>query len=79
MTIESTASGFEPNTITVSGPTEITVTNNDSVTHTFTLDDNSASELLAGGATVTVSVDVSETTGFHCNIHPEMTGTIEVV
>jgi hypothetical protein len=25
-----------------------------------------------------VSVDVSETTGFHCNVHPEMIGTIEV-
>ncbi|MGA9159770.1 MAG: cupredoxin domain-containing protein [Actinomycetota bacterium] len=78
ITIESTASGFDPDTITVSGPTEVTVTNNDSVTHTFTLDDNSASELLTGGETVTVAVDVSETTGFHCNLHPQMTGTIEV-
>jgi plastocyanin len=78
ITIESTASGFEPSTITVSGPTEVTVANDDSVTHTFTLDDDSVSELLAGGETVTVTVDVSETTSFLCNIHPEMTGTIEV-
>jgi len=78
ITIESTASGFDPNTITVSGPTEVTITNNDSVAHTFTLDDGSATELIDGGATVTVTVDVSSSTGFHCNIHPEMTGIIEV-
>lgn len=78
ITIESTASGFDPNTITLSGPTEVTITNNDSVAHTFTLDDGSATELIAGGETVTVTVDVSSSTGFHCNIHPEMTGTIEV-
>ena len=76
ITIEDSA--FDPNTITVSGPTEVTITNNDSVAHTFTLDDGSATELIAGGATVTVTVDVSSSTGFHCNIHPEMTGIIEV-
>jgi plastocyanin len=78
ITIESTASGFDPNTINVSGPTEVTITNNDSITHTFTLDDGSVSELIAGGETVTITVDVSETTGWVCNIHPSMTGTIEV-
>jgi plastocyanin len=69
---------FDPDTITVSGPTEVTVTNNDSATHTFTLDDGSVDETIEPGATKTVTVDVSASTGFHCNIHPQMTGQIEV-
>ena len=69
---------FDPDTITVSGSTEVTVTNEDSATHTFTLDDGSVDETVEPGATVTVTVDVSAATGFHCNIHPQMTGQIEV-
>jgi plastocyanin len=69
---------FDPDTITVSGPTEVTITNNDSTTHTFTLDDGSVDQTMDPGATETVTVDVSASTGFHCNIHPQMTGQIEV-
>jgi plastocyanin len=69
---------FDPDTITVSGPTEVTVTNQDTTTHTFTLDDGSVDETVEPGATVTVTVDVSAATGFHCNIHPQMVGQIEV-
>ena len=77
-TITIEGSTFDPDTITVSGPTEVTISNTDSFTHTFTLDDGSVSELIAGGETVTVTIDVSETTGWVCNIHPGMSGTIEV-
>jgi plastocyanin len=69
---------FDPNTITVSGPTEVTITNDDDATHTFTLDDDSVDETIEAGATATVTVDVSQTTGFHCTIHPQMTGTVEL-
>lgn len=69
---------FDPSTITVSGPTEVTITNDDDTTHTFTLDDDSVDETIDAGATATVTVDVSQTTGFHCTIHPQMTGTVEV-
>jgi plastocyanin len=69
---------FDPNTITVSGPTEVTITNDDDATHTFTLDDDSVDETIDAGATATVTVDVSQTTGFHCTIHPQMTGTVEL-
>ena len=69
---------FDPNTITVSGPTEVTITNDDDITHTFTLDDDSVDETIDAGATATVMVDVSQTTGFHCTIHPQMIGTVEV-
>jgi len=69
---------FNPSTITVSGPTEVTVTNNDTAPHTFTLDDGSVDLALGAGETGTATVDVSETTGFICTIHPSMTGTVEV-
>jgi plastocyanin len=77
-TITIAGFAFDPDTITVSGPTEVTVTNQDTTTHTFTLDDGSVDETVEPGATVTVTVDVSAATGFHCNIHPQMTGQIEV-
>jgi plastocyanin len=77
-TITIAGFAFDPDTITVSGPTEVTVTNEDSTTHTFTLDDGSVDETVEPGATETVTVDVSASTGFHCNIHPQMTGQIEV-
>jgi plastocyanin len=77
-TITIAGFAFDPDTITVSGPTEVTVTNDDSTTHTFTLDDGSVDETVEPGATETVTIDVSASTGFHCNIHPQMTGQIEV-
>ena len=77
-TITIAGFAFDPDTITVSGPTEVTITNNDSTTHTFTLDDGSVDETIDPGATETVTVDVSASTGFHCKIHPKMTGQIEV-
>ena len=77
-TITIAGFAFDPDTITVSGPTEVTVTNEDSTKHTFTLDDGSVDETVEPGATETVTVDVSASTGFHCNIHPQMTGQIEV-
>lgn len=69
---------FSPATLSVSGPTEVTITNNDSASHTFTLDDGSIDEELGGGESTTVTIDVSASTGFVCRFHPQMTGTIEV-
>ena len=69
---------FDPSTISVSGPTEVTITNEDDAAHTFTLDDGSVDQEIAGGESATVTVDVSETTGFVCRFHPQMTGTVEV-
>jgi plastocyanin len=69
---------FDPSTISVSGPTEFTITNNDSATHTFTLDDGSVDAEIAGGESTAVTIDVSESTGFVCRFHPQMTGTVEV-
>jgi plastocyanin len=69
---------FDPNTISVSGPTEVTITNDDSAAHTFTLDDGSVDQEIAAGESATVTVDVTESTGFICRFHPQMTGTVEV-
>jgi plastocyanin len=77
-TITISGFAFSPSTLQVSGETPITVTNEDGAAHTFTLDDGSVDARVDGGATVQVTVNVSETTGFHCTIHPQMTGTLEV-
>lgn len=70
---------FSPDSVTVSaGKVTLTVTNKDSVEHTFTLDDGSSSTNLQPGKTVTITLDLSKTVGWHCSIHPSMTGTLTV-
>jgi plastocyanin len=76
ITIEGFA--FAPTSLQVSGETTLTITNDDSAAHTFTLDDGSVDEEVAAGESIEVTVDVSESTGFHCEFHPQMTGTLEV-
>jgi plastocyanin len=76
VTIEGFA--FDPASIEVSGETTLTITNNDTAAHTFTLDDDSVDEEIGAGESVDVTVSVSETTGFHCRFHPQMTGSLEV-
>jgi plastocyanin len=70
---------FQPGTLQISGATEVTITNDDMAPHTFTLDDESIDEEIGGGESITVTLDLSESTGYFCRIHPDMTGTIEVV
>jgi plastocyanin len=73
---------FDPNTLTGSpGETlTITVTNDDSATHSFTADDGSVTQDIPSGtsATVTVTLPSSGTFGWHCRFHSSMTGTITV-
>lgn len=70
---------FEPTTITVAaGSTDIAITNADTVDHTFTLDNDTVDQAVAAGENVTVTVELSESVGFHCTIHPAMTGTLQV-
>jgi plastocyanin len=76
ITIEGFA--FDPASLTVSGETTLTITNNDTAAHTFTLDDDSVDQEIAAGESVDVTVNVSETTGFHCRFHSQMTGSLEV-
>ena len=70
---------FEPTTLTVaSGSTDIAITNADTVDHTFTLDDDTVDAAVSAGQNITVTIEVSESVGFHCEIHPTMTGTLQV-
>ena len=70
---------FEPTTITVAaGSTDIAITNADTVDHTFTLDNDTVDAAVSAGQNVTVTVELSESVGFHCEIHPSMTGTLQV-
>jgi plastocyanin len=54
------------------------VSNKDSTEHTFTLDDGSSNTNLPAGSTETITLDLTQTVGWHCTIHPSMTGTLNV-
>lgn len=78
-TIVAQGFAFSPDSLNVSaGKVTLTVTNEDSAEHTFTLDDGSSDTDLPQGETVTIALDLSETVGWHCTIHPSMTGTLNV-
>jgi plastocyanin len=78
-TIAAQNFAFSPDHVSVqAGTVTLTVTNRDSTQHTFTLDDGSSETSLDPGSTQTIELDVSETVGWHCSIHPSMTGTLEV-
>jgi plastocyanin len=73
---------FHPETLTAAGGEQATVTigNEDSVTHNFTLDDGGVSRDVPPGQTVDVTVPfpATGTAGFHCKFHPSMTGRLRV-
>ncbi len=78
-TIAAQNFAFTPDQISVpAGSVTLTVTNKDSTEHTFTLDDGSSDTQLDPGSTQTIDLDVTKTVGWHCTIHPSMTGTITV-
>ena len=53
--------------------------NDDSVEHSFTLDDDSASQDVEAGESSSITINVSDGIGWHCEYHPDtMKGTIEV-
>ena len=71
---------FQPDTLSAPGRQQapVTITNEDSVTHSFTLDDGGVSRDVPAGQTVEVTVPfpASATAGFHCKFHRSMTGTL---
>lgn len=70
---------FEPDVLSVApGTLTITVSNEDSVSHTFTLDDGRLDQAVSRQSSVDVELEVTETVTYHCEIHRSMTGTIEV-
>jgi len=66
---------FSPSTVTIPSGGSIEITNAGEATHSFTMDDESVSEDLEPGQTVTVTIATAGS--FHCRFHAQMTGTVE--
>jgi plastocyanin len=69
---------YDPSELTVDGSTTIEVLNEDDAEHSFTLDDDSVSQDVQPGESATVTIDPAASIGWHCEFHPDMTGTITV-
>ncbi len=73
---------FQPKKITVKKGTKVTWTNQDTVKHTVTPDDESvdfkSSELLGKGESYSVTFNAVGTFNYHCQPHPNMTASVEV-
>ena len=69
---------YDPTTITVATDGFVTWRNNDSAPHTVTFDSGPNCGNLSNGESVTVQFTVAGSYPYHCAIHPDMTGTVEV-
>ena len=73
---------FDPGKLTLEpgAKVELTLTNEDSTTHSFTSDDLGVDIEAAGGASASTSFTApnSGTAEFHCTFHTQMTGKITV-
>lgn len=70
---------FNPADIAATVGQTVTFTNGDSAPHTATLDDGSCTTPnIATGASEGLTFNAAGTYPFHCNVHPDMKGTITV-
>jgi len=70
---------FAPSPVALTTGQTVTFTNEDSVSHTVTLDDGSCDTgPITGGATAGLTFSEAGSYPFHCAIHSSMTGTFEV-
>ena len=70
---------FGPSSLEVSAGTEVTWTNQQGSPHTITADDGSfTSDNIAKDGTFSFTFLTPGTYTYHCEIHPNMTGTITV-
>ena len=71
---------FSPATVTVKPGDRVTVTNEDSATHTVTADDGHSFDTgdLANGQSHSISVSKPGSYPYRCSIHPNMHGTLVV-
>jgi plastocyanin len=70
---------FQPASVEVAAGSTVTWTNTGQAPHTVTADDGAFdSGQLAPGASFSQTFDTAGTFTYHCNIHPQMTGTIIV-
>lgn len=71
---------YQPSPVTVQAGGKVTWLNEDSADHTATLDDGSfTTGTLAGGKLKSESFKVPGVYAYHCEIHPQMKGELEVV
>lgn len=78
--VEIDGFAYVPATVTIQTGGKVTWINRDSEEHTATLDDGSFDTGdLAEGKLGSRSFKEAGTFGYYCEIHPEMTGTVEVV
>ena len=79
VTVQINNSVYSPNPITMKVGQQVNWKNNDSITHTATLEgqfNNVISPMSAQGAPVTMNA--AGTFNYHCTIHPGMNGSIVV-
>jgi len=70
---------YSPATITVKAGDSITWTNQDSVGHSATADDNSFDTgVLPQGQSKSITFSKAGTYTYHCSVHPTMKGTVVV-
>ena len=78
-TVEMRNNAFNPPQLNVAPGTTVTFVNNDSVAHTATANNGLFdSGELAPGASFPVVLDGAGTVTYHCELHPEMQGSIVV-
>ncbi|HEU0144113.1 MAG TPA: plastocyanin/azurin family copper-binding protein, partial [Nitrososphaera sp.] len=77
------AGAYNPNPASVSGGSTITWNNIDDTPHTATADDGSFDTgIINGGASGSALISTgtgTRTIPYHCNVHPEMRGTLQVI
>jgi plastocyanin len=78
-TVEILNNAFNPDQLNVAPSTTVTWVNRDSVAHTVTADNGLFdSGQLAPGASYPVVLEGAGTVTYHCELHPEMRGSIVV-
>lgn len=78
--VEIEGFAYVPRTVTIQAGGKVTWINRDSAEHTVTLDDGGFdSGDLAEGKLASESFKDAGAYPYHCEIHPEMTGTVKVV
>lgn len=71
---------YQPETVTIQAGGKVIWQNEDSIEHTATLDDGSfTTGPLAEGKLKSETFKTPGTYAYHCEIHPQMKGTVEVV
>ncbi len=79
VTVNIEGNAYAPDPVTAAVGDAIQWTNADAVPHTATLDEGDCgTETIEAGATLGLVFNVAGTYTYHCTVHPEMKGTIEV-